>query len=60
MKREGNELSVYKNSICIIYRKGDELSEVSMRSLKWFYGVIYKLLVDVFEETIANQRGNTL
>ena len=39
----------YRNKLLIIYRQGDRLSETSMRYLKWFYNIIYKIPVDTVE-----------
>jgi len=38
---------LFRNRLLIIYRGGDRLSEASMRYLKWFYNVIYRIPTDV-------------
>jgi len=40
----------FKNKICVIYRENIELIRASMRYLRWFYGTIYKIPMDIFKE----------
>jgi len=38
---------LFRNRLLIVYRRGDRLSETSMRYLKWFYNIIYRIPTDV-------------
>jgi peptidoglycan/xylan/chitin deacetylase (PgdA/CDA1 family) len=49
---------LFKNRLLIIYRQRDRLSEASMRYLKWFYNVIYRIPVDVVDSLSFIEASN--
>ena len=40
---------LFKNRLLVIYRHGDRISEASMRYLKWFYNIIYRIPMDIID-----------